>query len=342
MPAVQPWRPRVLIVANPISGGGRAARMADELSRALEGVVASSRRIDSLPAPASQWLAPALHDADLVVVTGGDGAVRQVAPLLADRRACLWHAPAGTENLFGRAFGMRANASALTAAIAARRTCLIDIASATPEDGDAAGQPVAFVLMASCGFDAEVVHRLASVRRGAISHLSYLRPTLETLWSFRAARVRVDPDQHRIAVGNAGDLGIIGGIVIANAPAYAANINPVPAARFDDGLLHAAILPGASGWAALAWALRCRVGRAPPSRAAQSIRVQVDPPMHWQLDGDSAPWGRVRCVSFTLRQRCVRILMPASNAPEGVEETSHPSLVHPPEDWIVSPSDQEV
>lgn len=266
-------KPRILIVANPISGGGRARRLGDQLALELRDVASSVERIDTRAdaavgghgadrAPVANgietWLDPALARADLVVVAGGDGAIRQVAPRIADRKIALWHARAGTENLFARALGMAAGAPALRAAIAARRCASIDMGLATPRDGLMAGTDCAFLLMASCGFDAEVVHRLSEARRGAISHLSYLRPIFGACLTFRAPHLSIDDGP-----------AVMGGVVIANGPRYAFAIDPLPGAKFDDGALQAIALPGRGGMAALAWGARCKLGYS-PARALTS------------------------------------------------------------------------
>lgn len=336
------WRPRLLLVSNPISGGGRAARLAEGIGAALARRVASVRQLATQPSPAREWLAPELDGIDLIAVVGGDGAVRQVAPLIAGGVAHLWHVPAGTENLFARSLGMRAGADALLAAIDAHRGAEIDLALATPRDDRSLDHP--FLLMASCGFDADVVHRVAAARRGAISHLTYASPILATLRSFAAPRVRVEMDGAFGGGGATGANGAIGAdefvtsLVIANGPRYALGIDPVPGARLDDGLLHAVRFPGRGAAAALAWALRSRVGRAPSATTGASFRVTTDPPMRWQLDGDAAPWGAFRTIDFRLCERRVRVLLPAPHGPGAVRGSRAAALVRREGHSIVSPS----
>jgi len=344
-------------------------RMAEQLSRAIASVVASSRRIDSKPGAAREWLEAELDDIDLLVIVGGDGAVRQSAPLLADRKTLLWHAPAGTENLFARSFGMSgkadADADALIAAIQSARWRAIDLAFATPERfarpeqlatpehiatpdaraAEAAGPAEPFLLMASCGFDAEVVHRLAERRRGAISHLSYVVPMLATLWQFRAPRFFVElyaspyvPNPLRRCFESAKWRG---NVLIANSPCYAMRIDPARRARMNDGELDVVRLQGKGSLAALWSAMKCRVGAVPDKWTASGLRVFTDPPSRWQIDGDPAPWGRVASVLFTLRQQCVRVLLPAPTARSEAARLRQGFLACPAEDWILPSSNEE-
>lgn len=334
------WRPNILFIANPIAGGGRAARLAERLASAIGPSAATARVIHSQPANAVEWLPSELGVTDLAVVVGGDGAIRQSAPLLAERGVALWHAAAGTENLFARSLGMRADAGVLALAIRAARVASIDVAEALPHDG-AGESPVPFLLMASCGFDADVVHRLAEVRRGAISHLSYAGPILATLRRYRPPRVRVS------RIEGASDGSFVessvdaAGVVIANGPRYALGIDPVPAARLDDRLLHAVILPGTGAMSALSWGVRCFLRRAPGSLASASFQVQCDRPCRWQLDGDAAPWGEVAGVQFRLARSRLRVLLPAPTATDGGERSRAMALVDAVGDSIVSPSDEE-
>jgi len=350
-------RPRVLFVANPISGGGRAAQHAASLAAHIERAGARVRSMPSKPGPASQWLATALEHTDLVVVVGGDGAVGQVAPLLAGGPARLWHAAAGTENLFARSLGMRNDAIALAAAIEARRGTAVDMAIATPRDGPGAGVERPFMLMASCGFDAEVVRRLADTRRGSISHLSYVQPILATLARFTPPVLRIEIDADAVVAAPPADPSDgrseghrapaearnhelrPGGLIIANGPRYAVGIDPAPQARLDDGRLHVVRLPSAGALGALCWALRCRVGWTPQSQSTHSLRVSAASPVRWQIDGDAAEFGAVEVVEFGLRQRCVPVLLPAPDARGSHRGNGCTSLVRPDGDSIVWPYD---
>lgn len=313
------------------------------------------RSMDSQPGDAREWLAPALAEVDLVVAVGGDGAARQAASAIADRAVHLWISPSGTENLLARALGMRGGPAALLAAIRARRSTAIDLALAQAEgssmaDGagdagaavNAAAAPGAmtsagdqrFVLMASCGFDAEVVARLAAVRRGAISHASYLGPIAGSLRGFRPPRVSIEFD--------GGEVAGIGGAIVANAPRYAFGIDPIRRARLDDGVLDAALLPCRGGFGALVLGARCLLGFRPGSLASPTLRVTTDRPVVWQLDGDPAPWGPVSRVEFGVRHRAVRILLPAPPAPGEFEASLRQSLESPPVEWSLPPFDEEV
>lgn len=231
----------------------------------------------------------------------------------------------------------------------------IDLAWARPEAAEGETVEQHFLLMASCGFDAEVVARLAAARRGAISHASYLGPILSTLGTFRAGTVRLEIGGGAVSAragtaGSAGDsaseasgavtsLQCVGGAIIANSPRYAFGINPVQAARLDDGVLDAALLPGRGGIASLLLGARCIAGFRPRAHSAEFFSVHTDPAASWQLDGDPAPWGTAAAVRFGLRRRAVRILLPAPRVPGEFESSLREALVSPPMEWTLSPFD---
>jgi len=343
-----PREPSVLVVSNPISGGGRAAQRAASIVDALAARGLTARSLDSQPGDARDWLAPQLRGADLIVVVGGDGAVRQAASVLAGGSRLLWHSPSGTENLVARSLGMRPGPDALLNAIDARRYARLDLGWAR---ADVAAQcEHAFVLMASCGFDAEVVSELHGIRHGAISHLSYLAPILRVVRSFAPSRLRIDARGGAALSSTAQaseheavpSVEACGNAIVANGPRYALGIDPIPSARLDDGRLHAAIMACRGGASAVWWGLKCLAREGPAFLSAERFEVAADRPIHWQIDGDAAPWGPAARVEFRLQRRALPVLLPAPSAPGHFEQPWRNTLVWPAEDWTITPTDQEV
>lgn len=276
---------RAAIVMNPASGRGRARVAADLLAGALVGrgcavETIAIAELDVLPGRLQDGFAA-------VVAVGGDGTVRSVAARLAGRGLPMGIIPTGTENLAARALGFARPAAelgrAVAESVAARRTRRVDLGWVEP----AGGARVPFVVMASAGFDADVVARLAARRTGAISHASYLVPILRTAWGWRAPGMRCEEDAAGLLAGP-------GCLVAANAPAYALGLDPARDATPTDGLLDLVRVPGRSvaGVAASAWRLWSRRGAGPDAPALRSLRlarasVVFDRPVRWQVDGDA-------------------------------------------------------
>ena len=137
-------------------------------ARRIAAEVAGEARSDGLAR--SNWLAR------YIIAVGGDGTIREVADGLAGSTVPMIVWPTGTENLLARSFGFRADPELTLACITAGRTMAMDI-------GIANGQ--SFLTVAGVGFDAEVVNRLARLRMGHITHLTYAGPLWRTFWEHR-------------------------------------------------------------------------------------------------------------------------------------------------------------
>jgi diacylglycerol kinase family enzyme len=274
---LEPIAVRVLVLFNPIAGAGRARSASAALAAQLEGAGHIPALLESRRGADSTWLQEALEaPTDLVVVVGGDGAVRLACDAVARKCIPLWQSPLGTENLFARQWGMRRGAKSLLAAMDRWRVSTCDVALAN-------GEP--FMLMASMGFDAEVVHDLASRRRGGISHLSYLAPILRTVATFELQHLEVHVDGVRL------DGGGTGFVVIANARQYALRVDPVPHAEPADELLDVSWFPARSIVGVSAWSIGCRLrrqhrnGRLRRGRGRE-VLVECHSRFRYQLDGD--------------------------------------------------------
>ncbi len=296
---------RVAVLYNPIAGAGRAERMARQIEVALRAAGFAVLAIPTQQDRAEDWLRPALTGVEALVVVGGDGAVRMAAPEAARAGIPLWHAAGGTENLFARFMRMSADPSAIVAALRALQVWEIDLGSAN-------GAP--FSIMASIGFDADVVHALAANRRGAISHWSYLAPIVRTmrLWKPPALTWTVDGVREELGQGM---------IVVGNLPNYGVRLNPTPDALPDDGLLDGVFLPAkgaleVASWIPYLWTGLHRRHRQVRVRRGRVFEIQASVPARLQLDGDAAGDAlgreayRIECVSPRLR-----VLMPADLGP---------------------------
>jgi diacylglycerol kinase family enzyme len=266
-----------------------------------------------------------LADRDCAVVVGGDGAVRLTVDAIAASGLPLWHLPAGTENLVARAFSMSADPRAIVAAVDAWCLETIDLGVVELEDlspglAEAGVRRVRqpFVVMASVGFDAAVVHRLASVRGASISHLSYLPVILSQLTRWVAPEVRISVDG-----GSEQSLGR-GTLIVGNLGEYGFRIDPVRLADGTDGLLDAVFLPATHGVAALAWGARFLLTRNFLNREVvglsrfrgRSFRV-TSSPAHWQADGDpvgEAPAPAASGASAGSQQPPVSVLISVQRA----------------------------
>ncbi|WP_202921034.1 diacylglycerol/lipid kinase family protein [Anatilimnocola aggregata] len=216
-----------------------------------------------------------------VVAAGGDGTIA----LLANHTppgAPLAILPLGTENLLAKYLELSSDAAVLAQIISDGYTQQFDM-------GEANGQ--LFSLMAGCGFDAEVVRRLHSDRRGNIHHWSYIKPILDSIrnYEYPELRVRYAPAEQ------AGDelteeLSARWAFVV-NIPRYAGGLNLAPGAEGDDGLLDVCTFREGSLWNGLVYLGGVLLGQHESMQDYSHIRtrrlvITAEPEAPFQLDGD--------------------------------------------------------
>jgi len=267
-----------MLLVNPRSGVGRGQKVAAELAGALRhrGI---SVNILTVGEEAERLLRHgALARADAFIVAGGDGTLCRAADLAAAADRPIWHCPLGNENLFAREFGMTRDADQIAEAVRAQRIRRVD-------RGLANGQT--FTIMASVGFDAAIVHRLARVRMKAIGHRSYALPALAEIVHHRAPRLTITVDGQPVVHARRGMA------VVANSPLYGVDLNPAAHARVDDGLLDLAFLPASQILSLARWFVSCRLGRQATRRdylTARGREIRIEAEGDWapvQIDGEA-------------------------------------------------------
>jgi len=288
----------LLILFNPVSGGGRAKQAAERLAETLRGAGYQAAVTPTRREPDDGWLDQRLAGAAVLVILGGDGTVRSIAGAAIRTRTPLYHVPYGTANLFAREFGTDRRAATLLRALDRFDVRWVDI-------GEANGEP--FVLMASVGFDADVVHDLASRRGASISHLSYAGPVLRQLRRWDPPSLSVKIDDRPVEL----DPPARGTIIVANARGYAFGLNPAPDADMTDGLLDVVALPMATRRSVLAWLVKLRLGRRGGVRVRRgaAIEIKSERPQRLQLDGDPVG-GTAAVIGLSIRPGVLPVLVP--------------------------------
>lgn len=268
---------RVLVLYNPISGAGRSIGVAERVRDAATGDGHRATLAPTRLAPTTEWLDPMLAEHDALVVVGGDGAVRMASGAAGRTDTPLYHFPAGTENLFAREFGFDRRMSRVLGALRGGRVQRVDVGLANDQR---------FLLMASVGFDAEVVRDLASRRTGSITHASYVAPIIRQLWRYAPPVLRIEVDGATVVSAGRGM------VVVANSRQYGQRLDPARRASMCDGRLDVVFLPAPRRRDVLAWMVRCRRGRhlRRPELGywtGGKVRVVSMPAGPFQLDGDA-------------------------------------------------------
>ncbi|MDP7028765.1 MAG: diacylglycerol kinase family protein [Phycisphaerales bacterium] len=278
--ATVPRRMRILIVANPISGEGRARRHSEALAGALAGRGHDAISLASEQADAAMWLPRHLDGADAIAVVGGDGTVRSVAAVVAGSGVPLVHVPQGNENLFARSLGMGPRIEDTVRLLERGDRHEVDMAVANGR---------AMLLMASMGLDAEIVADVATRRRDRVSNMDYLAAAGRALVGWRPTAVTVRVDGEVVVPAQSG------WVVVSNASMYGGGINPAPMARMDDRLLDLTFFRASSALEMAAWFVRCRLGLQREAagfvhrRVPAEVVIEAASVSRWQLDGDPPP-----------------------------------------------------
>lgn len=297
-PRPEPRVGRVLLVANPISGGGRARGALPRLARALEDAgVTSESRLTEGPRHAGALARGALDGAfDAVVAVGGDGTLREVCEGLEGKLPAAVF-PAGTANVLARELRVPFGIGRFARMLGAARVVAIDTALVN-------GRLALFVV--GVGFDAEILTRLEAARRGPISYTAYVKPICQSILCFRPPELRVRIDGR--------DAPPCPFVLVANTRTYAGPwVRFAAGPRLDDGRFEVYRFDLSSRGALVATALRALAGGIPGGRVSRTeaahVRIEASPAVPYEVDGDVA--GRTP-VEIEVRPRSLPILVPRS------------------------------
>ena len=271
----------VLISFNPNSGSTDRRSIVDQLVTELEirgldvqlltGIDEVKRLVDALLSDQGVTQGSGLR---AVVAAGGDGTVSLLANRLPPQTP-IAILPLGTENLLAKYLGLTADAKLVADMIVNARTVRLDA-------GRANGQ--LFLVMASCGFDADVVHRLHSTRKGHIHHWSYARPIVGGIGEYRYPKIRMLVEgQEKPVIGK--------WAFVFNVPRYAMNLPIVSDADPVDGELDLCTFRGGNLFRGLFYLLAIvlrqhRGWKYSHFQRFKKVRIESDERVPFQLDGD--------------------------------------------------------
>jgi YegS/Rv2252/BmrU family lipid kinase len=292
-----------VIILNPVSGARQQRAALSKLQRRLRAVgVETEIRPTEAAGQARCLAAEAAKEADAVLAAGGDGTIREVCEGLVGTNVPLLVWPHGTENLVAKSLGFRAKADLIVSALQRGRCVDLDV-------GVANGR--VFLVLSGCAFDAECTIRLARLRTGHITHLSYFWPIWRTFWEHKFPYLDITIDGNRFFEGH-------GMVFVGNMARYSIGLPVVRDARPDDGLLDVIVFPTRSRLKLLAHSIRAifaaHIGRGGVAyQRGRSIRIDSPTPAAVQLDGD--PAGTLP-VDFEVRPKALRVMLPAIPPPK--------------------------
>ncbi len=250
-----------------------------------------------------QAAAASVAGADLVMVCGGDGTVREVCAELAGTGIPVGIIPAGTGNLLARNLGIPLYLrSAIDVVLNGqdRAIDMVDVGGDGLED-------TTFLVMAGLGFDAAILEGVNEDLKRRVGWVAYVFSGLKSLM-FPAGRFEISVDgaeftRHRART-----------VVVGNVGFLQAGLPLLPDAAIDDGLLDIVVLHPRNffSWIPLAWRVLLKLKHTDDlvnRMTGRSVVIRAAAETPRQLDGDSIGPGRelrMECVHGRLLVRAPR------------------------------------
>ncbi|MCU1591611.1 MAG: diacylglycerol kinase catalytic region [Frankiales bacterium] len=287
---------RLQLVVNPAAGGGRASKLLPAVEAALRSaghdlVVSATRSLDH----ADELVAAAIADDRVVVAMGGDGLVGRVAGAVSSGGGLMGVLPGGRGNDFCRAVGIPRQAVAACDVLLTGEERRVDLGYAAD---------VAFVGVASIGFDSDVQERVLNSRL-PLGQLVYLYGSLATVARWKPATFTCHVDGEPLVVTG-------WSVAVANSGMYGGGMKLAPDASVEDGLLDVVTTSTTTRRTFLRALPKVFKGThvEEPSvsvRTARSVELRADRPFRVFADGD--PVASLPCT-VTVRPGALRVLLP--------------------------------
>ncbi len=278
---------RALLIANPVSGHGRALRLGQQVRESLEsrGVVCSVR-VTSGEGDALRWAEAAGREGDggpfdLIVAIGGDGTVSEIVSGQArsENKVPIAIVPVGTANVVAIALSLPWFPGMAAGNIQEGRTVPFDVGYLPQLDRH-------FLLMAAIGYPASVIQDSPRRLKNLFGFFAYVGAGIRNALKLDDARIFIEDENQKVHKfeGNTillSNIGKIGDI----------NFKVTPDTSAHDGLFDLTVISGRSLWGAIGVLFRMLTWRYKPSNRlhhfqARKVVISTDPPVPVQLDGE--------------------------------------------------------
>lgn len=239
--------------------------------------------------------------ADLVLVCGGDGTVREVCAELAGSGIPVGIIPAGTGNLLARNLEIPLYLRAAIDVALNGQDRAIDLVEVSGDELPDSH----FMVMAGMGFDAALMEGVNEEVKRRVGWVAYIISGLKAMM-FPAMRVEVVIDDQPATTHRART------VLIGNVGYLQAGMPLIPGAAIDDGLLDVVILHPKRLWSWLPLAARI-LTKTPHTddtinrMTGRTVTVRASGAVPRQLDGDAIGAGRVLHMSCRHGRVLVRV-----------------------------------
>jgi len=231
-------RERVKIIVNPVSGKGKALRLAEEVAGALKSRGCEVDLQQTQKGGDARRLAAESAGFAAVAATGGDGTVNEVLNGLplngAPGSPALAMIPSGTANVLAKELKISRKPSDLARMLGEGKESLWDL-------GVERVGGRRFLLFASAGYDAHVVHLFHAARTGPIRMWQYIYWGLKSILAYDVPAISVELDGVKIADDAAW-------VLVSQVSCYGGPLVFTPQARPGRGTFEVMVQRGRGRW----------------------------------------------------------------------------------------------
>ena len=272
-----------ILIANPISGKGKAKTIAEQAYAALKATNRNGQiKLTTGTGDAKRFAQEAVSSGiRLVIACGGDGTLHEVVNGIATASdVTLGVLPCGRGNDLAAAVGIpRKPQYAIETLLNGKSKC-IDLGHVRSEKGN----EYYFTTITTCGYDTEVSRRAAARTTPFSGTASYIYAAVATLFKYECPFVRIE-----------GDFGTHEGPLLLAATgstkSYGGGFKIVPNAQFDDGLFDVCLIRPVSSFTVLRLMVTLFWGGHVSHPAVEihqtcSLKIETDPPVMLYADGE--------------------------------------------------------
>jgi len=287
--------PPYLLVTNPFSSRGLNEKKIAEVTARFASAGAHLDLVRTLgPGDAERAAADLRRDYAAIVVAGGDGTVCEIVNGLAGKSVPIGILPRGTGNVLAKELGIPKSVRKAVAVVLKGKLLRLDVGIAGARR---------FILMASAGYDAQVVALAHRTRRGRFGYANFLLPMWRTLKRGDFPEIRVETDSRVFPCHH---------VIIANVSSYGGPFRPAPGAIYNDGQFDVVMYARAGRWdmvryGAMALCMSDKAKDDVVRIRAEKLALTSSAPVPVQLDGDPAGF---LPRSFHVKRDDVTVIVP--------------------------------
>ncbi len=272
-----------ILIANPISGKGKAKTVAQQAYTALTAANHKGEiKLTSGTGDAKRFAQEAVSSGiRWVIACGGDGTLHEVVNGITNvPDVTLAIIPCGRGNDLATAVGIPRKPQHAIQTLFTGKSRFIDLGYVRSEEGS----EHYFTTITTCGYDTEVSRRAAARTTPFSGTASYVYAAIATLFHYECPSVRIE-----------GDFGVYEDSILLAATgstkSYGGGFKIVPDAQFDDGLFDVCIIRSVSSFTVLRLMVTLFWGGhvshpAVEIHQTRSLKIETDPPVMLYADGE--------------------------------------------------------